>query len=200
MTNPNLTLIGVLVDRSGSMHSIKQDMEGGIKRFLSDQYKLGDTEVAVGQFSNSFEVTTPIRKLLEDETIEIVPTSMTALNDAIGEFTTYLGQQLAARNEENRPGKVIITIITDGYENASKEWSLEQVRDLIKQQEEKYGWEFVFMGSELNTEKQARGYGIGANRTVRYRQSTEGVDSGASMLSNMTAHIRQQPANSNQTS
>jgi len=188
MTNSDLTLIGVLVDRSGSMDTIKEDMEGGIKSFLTDQYKLGTTEIAVGQFDNSYDLVSGIHPLAENEEIVINPRGLTALNDAVGYFTTYIGEELAAREEQDRPGKVIIAIITDGKENMSKEWKLDQVRDLIKRQEDEYGWEFIFMGSELNTETQAREYGIRKNRVIRY--ATEGVDCGASTLSNMTTQIR----------
>ena len=189
MTNPDKTLIGVLLDRSGSMISIKEDMEGGIKSFLNDQYKLGQTDIAIAQFDHVYQLVTPIRPLAEDETITIVPRSRTALNDAVGQFVTYLGEELFALEEADRPGKVIVVIITDGAENGSKEWKLDQVKELIRQQEGVYKWEFIFMGSDLTTETQAREYGIRPNRVVRY--ATEGVDCGAQNLSMMTSHIRQ---------
>lgn len=191
MTNPNKTLIGLLIDRSGSMTTIKDDMEGGIKTFLEDQHDApGETEIAVAYFSNGFELDYPIGPLSEDSVVEIRPGGTTALNDAVGRFITYIGEELADRDEDDRPGIVIINIVTDGLENSSRFWTLEKVRELILQQRTVYNWEFIFTGEELNAETQAREYGFSADRTVKYtgRQSVEGMNCGS--MTHYTRTIR----------
>lgn len=190
MTNPDLTLIGLLVDRSGSMSAIKHDMEGGIKTLLDDQRDQGATEVAIAKFDNEYELDTPITALENVGDFVIDPRGWTALNDSIGKFISYLGAELAARPEQDRPGTVIVNIITDGFENASKEWSVDQVKTLIEDQKSKYNWEFIFLGSDLSTQDTARGYGIGANRTIVYGNSAEGVDTGMNASVTFTRNIR----------
>lgn len=189
MTDNNKTLIAFLVDRSGSMHGIKYDMENGIKAFLDEQKKLpGEVEVTLAQFDNEYKLVYPPTDINSVPEYELLPRGLTALNDAVGKFITDIGADLAAREEDDRPGLVIVNIITDGYENDSTEWTLAGVRDLMDQQRDLYKWEFVFMGSDVTTETTAQGYGIAPNRIVRY--ATEAVDSGMNAGSFMTSQIR----------
>ncbi|MFW0874199.1 hypothetical protein [Rhodococcoides corynebacterioides] len=82
--------------------------------------------------------------------LELLPRGMTALYDAVGTFVTEVGAALAALQEERRPGSVTVLVMTDGYENSSREWSRRSVRALIEQQETQYGWDFVFLGANMD--------------------------------------------------
>ncbi|ASZ74957.1 hypothetical protein FDI69_gp229 [Rhodococcus phage Trina] len=189
MTNPDLTLVGIVVDRSGSMSDIKKDMEGGIASILEQQKTLpGDTIVTLAEFDNHYNLVYGITPLAEIKPYSLEPRGVTALNDATAKFIIETGEALDKLPESERPGTVIIQIITDGMENASREWETSAVKNLIAKQKEKYGWEFIFMGSDLTTEKSARGYGIGAERTIRYAK--EAVDCGANTSFGMTRNIR----------
>ena len=189
MTDKNKTVIGLLVDRSGSMGAIKEDMEGGIRSFIESQKEVpGECQVALAQFDNVYDLVYPLTDLSDAPDYRLVPRSMTALNDACGYFITWLGEELYKLPEDERPGTVIVNIITDGFENSSREWTLESVRKLMDQQRDVYDWEFVFMGSDVTTETTAHGYGIDATRTIRY--STEAVDTGMNAGATMSGLIR----------
>lgn len=145
----DLTLIAAVLDRSGSMQSIARDMEGGLFSLIQDQQKEpGECRITLAQFDDQYEViadyvdaksiTTPYR---------LIPRNMTALNDAIGKTITSVGQRLAAQRESDRPEHVIFVIITDGMENASQEWTQPAVASLVKEQQEKYNWQFIYLGA-----------------------------------------------------
>jgi hypothetical protein len=161
MTNPDLTLIGVLVDRSGSMHRLKSDMEPALASFLTSQAEQpGTAQVSLAHFDDVYEQVWALRDITEVPSYTLVPRNTTALLDAMGRFVTDVGAELAARPEQDRPAKVIIVIITDGMENASREWSRDGVRELVQRQREGYAWEFVFLGANFDAVAEAGRLGI----------------------------------------
>jgi len=161
MTNPDLTLIGVLVDRSGSMQGLKSDMEPALANFLVAQAEEpGAAQVSLAQFDDVYEQVWTLRDIAEVPKYTLVPRNTTALLDAMGRFVTDVGAGIAGRPEQDRPGKVIIVIITDGLENASREWSRDGVRELVRQQRERYAWEFVFLGANFDAVAEAGRLGI----------------------------------------
>lgn len=161
MTNPDLTLIGVLVDRSGSMQGLRSDMEPALANFLTSQAELpGAAQVSLAQFDDVYEQVWALRDITEVPTYTLVPRNTTALFDAMGRFITDVGAELVGRPERDRPGKVIIVIITDGQENASREWSRDGVRKLVQQQRGGYAWEFVFLGANFDAVAEAGRLGI----------------------------------------
>jgi len=169
MTNPNRTLIGILVDRSGSMHSIARDMQGGINTLVEEQKAVpGYCEVTIAQFDNQYEVVHPIQDVRGMMPYSLAPRGSTALNDAVGKFITDIGDELRRRNEYQRPGKVVIAIVTDGYENASREWTTDGIKKLVTQQREEWNWEFLFLGKDIDSFAVADSFGIQRGHTMDY--------------------------------
>lgn len=160
MTN-NTMLVGVLVDRSGSMSSCRSDMEGGLATFLAKQAEVGGkTQVTLAQFDTDYDIVYPPTPIADVPPYHLVPRGMTALLDAMGRFITETGAALAAQKEHKRPGKVLISIITDGLENSSHEWTRERVKELVEQQRNVYDWEFVFLGANMDAVAEGASFGM----------------------------------------
>jgi len=181
LTNPNYTALLFIIDRSGSMAMIKEDMEGGINGVLEEQKKLpGEVTVDVAYFDNV--VNYDERFLSLDSTkIEIKPRGMTALHDAIVSSTTTFGDALSQLPEEDRPGTVLVIIVTDGQENASREARLSDVKDIITQQQDVYGWEFLFLGANQDALATGSSFGLRDGSSVNYA-ATRGGTIDASMV------------------
>ena len=163
MTNENLTLIAVLADHSGSMIDCRQDMEGGLNAFIEEQRnEPGLLDLALAEFDHRFNIVRPMGRLSFPYRYALIPSGNTALLDAMGRYITEIGGQLDSLAESNRPAKVIMLIVTDGLENASREWTREQVKALVEQQRTDYGWEFVFLGA--NIDAVAEGVNLGMAR------------------------------------
>ncbi|MBY0436880.1 MAG: VWA domain-containing protein, partial [Burkholderiales bacterium] len=147
-----LTEIAVVLDRSGSMESARTDTIGGFNAFLAEQVDdAGDVNVTLAQFDNEYDVVylrEPIRRAPRLTADTYVPRGSTALLDAIGRTIDELGARLAAMPAAERPGKVIFVVITDGLENASRDYTREQVFQRIRHQSDVYGWEFVYLGAK----------------------------------------------------
>jgi hypothetical protein len=114
----------------------------------------------------------PINQLPE---FFVQPRWGTALLDAMGKFITDVGDQLAHTPEDNRPGKVICLIMTDGMENSSKEWSLDGVKTLVEQQREQWRWEFIFMGANMDAVDVAASMGISRGGALTYNAADSGA-------------------------
>lgn len=169
MTNDTLTHIEFLLDRSGSMQSIKTDVEGGYDAFISEQRKTpGDCTVSLSQFDDRFDVVYTDVRLEDVPPLALQPRGSTAMLDAIGRSVTDLGARLATLPEERRPGTVLVAIMTDGMENASREWTYEAVHALISQQEQTYGWTFLYMGADQDAIEVGARMGIAKERSLTY--------------------------------
>lgn len=169
MTKPEFRHIVIVLDRSGSMISVKEDTEGGLAAFLDTQGQVaGRTTVSLCQFDDKYEVVFEARDLSQVPQFSLEPRGMTALLDAVGRTITTLGRQLAALPEDERPGEVIVVILTDGAENASREYSLPLVREMINHQQETYGWRFLFLGADQDAITVGGGMGIGREQTLSY--------------------------------
>lgn len=177
MTKKNLTLIGILVDRSGSMNSCRSDMEGGIRSLLDKQVdEPVTTEVTLAQFDTTYDLVYPITPLSEIPDYVLIPRGGTALLDGVGRFVTSVGEDLAKRKESKRPSKVLIVIVTDGYENSSKEYTANGVKALIEQQKDDYDWDFVFLGADIDAVATAEGMGISRGSALTFsRHNAPGV-------------------------
>ena len=151
MTNTDLTLIAALLDRSGSMEDCKRATETGFDELINQQRgEPGQAVVTLSQFDNIYEnvyANVPIGVV---GPLDLLPRNTTAMLDAIGRFVTEIGEYLAGLQEADRPGMVICLIMTDGHENASQEWSWDEVKALITQQREKYNWKFLFLGANID--------------------------------------------------
>jgi hypothetical protein len=169
MTNPNLTHIAFLLDRSGSMHSIKDDTEGGFNAFIAEQRQQGgECRVTLAQFDNEYEEVYRDLPLAEVPPLRLVPRGSTALLDSIGRLVTSTGERLAAVPEEDRPGIVIVGIMTDGHENASREWTHPAVKALIEQQTKTYGWQFLYLGADQDAIEVGSSIGVAAANSMTY--------------------------------
>jgi uncharacterized protein YegL len=185
MTNPNRTLIGILVDRSGSMSRIAKDMQGGIDALIQEQKNLrGYCEMTIAQFDNHYEVVTPTTDILNVRPYALYPRGSTALNDAVGKFITDIGTELRNRPEVTRPSKVVIVIVTDGYENSSKEWTTGAIKDLITSQREQWKWEFLFLGKDIDSFSVADSFGIQRGYTMDFADSGVAMAATSSNLAN----------------
>lgn len=169
MTNPDLTHIEFLLDRSGSMHSIASDIEGGFDAFIADQRtQSGRTTVSLSRFDDRYEEVFTAIDVQAVPSLDLQPRGSTAMLDAIGRSITALGARLAALAESERPGTMIFAIMTDGLENASKEFTHAAVKALITRQEQAYSWQFLYMGADQDAIEVGKGIGIRADRALTY--------------------------------
>jgi uncharacterized protein YegL len=177
--NNNLTEIIFLLDRSGSMAGLESDTVGGFNAFVKKQSQLeGETILTTVLFDDQYEVLwngidAREVKLTEDE---YYVRGMTALLDAVGKTILDVGYRLAKTNEERKPGKVIFVITTDGMENASSEFTYGKVKELIQHQQEKYNWEFIFMGANIDVAKEADSLGIHIENSFTFEASEKGIE------------------------
>ncbi len=178
--NNELTELIVILDASGSMGRRKQDVIGGFNQLIDDQRKLsGDCVVTVVQFSSRGEQKTIIDRKSVHDVAHLTDTSYrtsgwTALQDAIGSTVDAVGTRLADIPEDDRPGKVIVTILTDGEENNSIEYRAEQVREKVTRQREAYGWEFIFTGANQDAVFEGRKLGIDAKMSATFADTQAG--------------------------
>ena len=157
------THVSVLLDRSGSMDSIRTDVEGGFNTFINSQKEVpGKLTVTLSQFDDVYELVYANKDISEVPELDLVPRNMTALTDSLAKVINDTGAALAALPERDRPGKVLILIITDGQENASREYKSDQVAKMVKHQEDKYNWAFQYLGANQDSVLAAGAVGIEA--------------------------------------
>jgi uncharacterized protein YegL len=178
--NDNLSAVALVVDRSGSMGGVRSDTIGGINTFFDTQrQEMGDSEVrvTVTQFNTMVETTHDWVNLKDMDKFtesDFVPSGCTALRDAIGTTIDNLGHRLAKMKEEDRPSKVIIAILTDGYENSSREYSLEKINEMVSRQEKDYNWDIMFLGAGLDALQVAGTLGITSDHAMHYSTKSMG--------------------------
>lgn len=173
MTKPNLSLIIVILDRSGSMASCRSDMEGGLNTFLEDQKKEpGECRLTFIQFDTTYETLADYIDLKDAPHFTLEPRGNTALYDAMGRTITAVGAKLASLPEEERPSNVAVCIVTDGQENASVEWTSERIARLVKQQSEQWGWNFTYLGANQTAINEAGLIGIQPHTSLTYNASS----------------------------
>lgn len=182
MTDENYTHLLLIVDRSGSMQGIHEDMNGGIATLLFDQdEEPGTLLVDAWRFDTTIEKVADNTEPNDPALINLVePRGGTALYDGIGTAVYDLGQHLAALPEERRPSKVVVMIVTDGDENSSREWNLVSIKTLVEQQREQYGWQFVFLGANIDSFGVGGSFGIPQASTMNWEASSAGVASAMS--------------------
>jgi hypothetical protein len=175
MPDIHKTEIAVILDRSGSMLSVKQDMEGGFAQFVAAQRaEPGQCSLSLYQFDDQYEIVYEERPLCDVPELSIVPRGSTALLDAVGRSMARIGERLAAKPEHERPAIVIVMVITDGQENASHEVSRRALKAAIKVQQRKYNWRFMYLGADASAFSEAASLGIQA--AARYSPDSAGVD------------------------
>lgn len=172
MPNPNLTAIAVVLDRSGSMSTVREATVGGLNQFFRTQRELpGQVRLTLVQFDDQYEVHKDFVDLKQTPDLtqdDFVPRGWTALLDAVGKTIIDFGNKLNAMPEAERPGKVIVVVQTDGQENASKEYTFQRIQDLVAHQRDKYAWDFVFLGANMDAVSVGATIGVFANQSLSY--------------------------------
>ena len=166
------TDITIVLDRSGSMSGSESDVIGGFNQLVADQKKgEGTATLTLIQFDNKYEVNYTAKDIQEVEDLTgdtYRPRGTTALHDAFGKTINTTGERLANMPESERPEKVLFVVQTDGMENASKEYSLEKVKEMVTHQSDKYNWEFMFLGADIDAIGVGRSLGIDYGKTIQF--------------------------------
>ena len=190
----NLLEMVWILDRSGSMAGLESDTVGGFNVMIERQRKLpGEVYVSTVLFSTSTKVLhdrVPIEKIEPLTERDYVPGGCTALIDAIGDAIGHIGTVHKYAREEDVPEKTLFVITTDGLENASRRYSADEVRRLIKRQQERYGWEFLFLGANIDAVETARHYGIAEDRAVNFHADSIGMRKSIDALSSAAVQLR----------
>lgn len=188
------TDITIILDESGSMRSVKDDVIGGFNSFLAKQRKIGDNaSVSLVTFNSRVKnvyASQTVSDASEMTNEKFRPEGWTALFDAIGTTIDATGARLAEMPESERPNKVLFAILTDGQENVSKKYTLAQINSMIKHQKEVYNWEFVFLGSTLEAMAGGRQITSVSGARTAPRQVAESYTSGFMALSNGVTNLR----------
>ena len=175
----NLTEMVFVLDRSGSMSGLAADTIGGFNELIEKQKKIeGDAYVTTVLFDHEYEVLHDHVALEEVAPLtdkEYFARGSTALLDAVGRTIDAVGARLAATAEEERPEHVVFVITTDGMENSSREYTAQRVRGMIEHQQQKYSWQFVFLGANMDAVSEARNLGISAKYAADFTPSHSGV-------------------------
>ena len=177
--NTNLCEIGFVLDRSGSMNAMKDEAVGGINAFLESQRKLpGQAGLTLVLFDHEYIVVhdgVPIKNVPPLNNDTYVPRGTTALLDAIGRTINTIGERLDKTPKPERPGKVIVAILTDGLENASQEFKRKEIFKMIKHQREVYSWEFIFLGAKQDAISTGAKMGIPIANAVTFSEAPGGT-------------------------
>ena len=191
----NLTELVFILDRSGSMSGMEEDTVGGFNSMIEKQKKEeGDCLVSVVLFNDTCQVLydrVPVAQVPRMTRDEYFPSGCTALIDAMGGAIHHIGNVHKYARQEDVPGKTIFVITTDGMENASRIYSAAKVRQMVKNEQEKYGWEFLFLGANIDAVETARRYGLREGHAVRFHNDKEGIELNYRVMSETIAHVRE---------
>lgn len=183
----NLTEIVFILDRSGSMASLVTDTIGGYNSMIEQQKKEnGEATITTVIFDDRYEMlhdNVNIKQVKNMTDSEYYARGMTALYDAVGKTINSVGHRLSQTKEDKRPSKVIFVITTDGFENASKEFSKSKIKEMIETQQGKYSWTFMFLGANMDAMSEAASIGINPNFARTYTANEVGTQSVYSSLS-----------------
>ena len=175
----NLTELVFILDRSGSMAGLEEDTIGGFNAMIRrQQEERGEAYVSTVLFDNDSTVIhdrVDIRKIEPMTRKEYYVRGCTALLDAVGGAIHHIGNVHKYAREEDRPEKTLFVITTDGMENASHKYSYEKLKAMIRRQKETYGWEFLFLGANIDAAREAARFGIGADRAANYHADRRGT-------------------------
>ena len=190
----NLTEIVFILDRSGSMSGLESDTIGGFNSMIAKQQKEeGEAIVSTVLFDDETDVIHDrvaigeVKKLTEDD---YYVRGCTALLDAVGGAIHHIGNVHKYAREEDRPAKTLFVITTDGLENASRHYSFKDVKKLIKRQQEKYNWEFLFLGANIDAIEVAGNMGISRDRAANYNCDEAGTALNYQVLEAAVTRVR----------
>ena len=190
----NLTEMVFILDKSGSMSGLEADTIGGFNGMIEKQKKEeGEALVSTVLFSDESHVIhdrVDLQKIEPMTDRQYYVGGCTALIDAIGGAIHHLGNVHKYAREEDRPEHTIFVITTDGMENASRHYTSDKVKSMVQRQKEKYGWEFLFLGANIDAIKEAGRFGISASRAVEYKCDSAGTQLNYKVLSETVSKMR----------
>ena len=193
----NLTEIVFILDRSGSMSGLEADTIGGFNSMIEKQKKEnGEALISTVLFDNVSEVIhdrVPVQKVEPMTDRDYSVRGCTALLDAIGGAIHHIGNVHKYARNEDVPEHTLFVITTDGMENASRRYDSEKVKKMIERQKEKYGWEFLFLGANMDAVKEAARFGISSDRAVRFENDAQGVAVNYHIVSETVSRMREAP-------
>ncbi len=189
-----LTELVFILDRSGSMSGLEADTIGGYNAMLGKQKKeQGEAVVTTVLFDDKYELLHDRINLCGIATItdrEYFVRGSTALLDAVGRTISKIGNAQKHTSEDERAEKVLFVITTDGMENASREYGYDKVRQMIERQKTRYGWEFIFLGANIDAVETAARFGISEDRAVNYNADSEGTQLNYEVISETVSCLR----------
>ncbi len=193
-----LTEMVFILDRSGSMHGMETDTIGGFNSMIEQQKKVdGQAFVSTVLFSSTSQVIhdridlRQIRPLTENE---YRTGGSTALIDAIGQAIHHIGNVHKYAREEDVPEHTVFVITTDGMENASHIYSSNEVKAMIRKEQEKYGWEFLFLGANIDAVETAANIGIRSDRAANFHNDSRGIRTNYESVGRALGNLRRAPA------
>lgn len=194
MSKENLTEIVCILDKSGSMSSVRMDAIGGFNTFLTEQRSLpGEATLTTILFDTDYTVCYEgknIKDVVNLTSETYIPGGWTALLDAIGKTVNSVGARLSRTPEHEKPSKVIFVILTDGAENSSKEFTKSQINDMITHQKDVYKWEFIYLAANQDAIQEAGSIGIGAAQAFNYVGDSGGTRSVYNTMSSTVTNFR----------
>lgn len=190
----NLTEIVFILDRSGSMHGLEADTIGGFNSMIKKQKKTeGDALVSTILFNQECTVIhdrVNIREIASLTEEDYTVSGCTALLDAVGGAVHHIGNVHKYARKEDIPEHTIFVITTDGLENASHRYTIGEVRKMIEHEQEKYGWEFLFLGANIDAVETAGHFGIQKERAVNYHSDSQGTALNYEVVEQAIASVR----------
>jgi len=190
----NLTELVFILDRSGSMAGLEGDTVGGFNAMIEKQKaEAGEALVSTVLFDHESQVLhdrVDIQKIRPMTRKEYTVRGTTALLDAVGSAIHHIGLVHKYARQEDRPEKTLFVITTDGMENASHRYTYDKLKEMIRRQEEKYAWEFLFLGANMDAAREAARFGIRQDRAANYHADSKGTETIYESVNEAITHLR----------
>ena len=194
MKKTTITELVYILDRSGSMSGLEKDTIGGYNSMLKKQKaEPGTAFVTTVLFDDKYELLhdrVNIRELSPITEKEYFVRGSTALLDAVGNTISRIGNDQKHSDEARRADKVMIVIITDGMENASREYTYHRIMDMIDRQKSRFGWEFLFLGANIDAVATAAKFGISSDRAANYHADSKGTQLNYNAINDFASNLR----------